>query len=216
MRFQMDADPDYQMSLDELAYFLSVCEKFDYKFKFIISGGEPLMWKNLKSGLKMLRDSKVCQNIVLYSNGINIQVVDEETISLCDTFRISRYQYNTSNINNIKSKFPQLVVVDRKQHWKVPLEPVENVFPEDCGLKNELFLYRGRVYFCPMCPPITIQQKLDIITSVEVNYETGFLEGLKQLEKDHKPTLCPCCTWNKKIRAKYCSIPNISSRLKAL
>ena len=51
MKHFMEANAKYEMSLEEIDFFLEASEKYNYKFDFILSGGEPLIWKNLEEGL---------------------------------------------------------------------------------------------------------------------------------------------------------------------
>jgi molybdenum cofactor biosynthesis enzyme MoaA len=81
------------MTLGDLQKFLHCTEVSGYFVeKLDITGpGEPLLWKNLREGLAMLRASPAIGSIHVVTNGLDLNRIDEDTWKCIDVLRVSVY-----------------------------------------------------------------------------------------------------------------------------
>lgn len=202
----------YQMSLDEVRLFIDASEKSGYKFNIVLTGGEPLVWRNLKEGLRLLRASKACGRITMFSNAMYIESVDQELVGLLDSIRISRYRDNGENIITLKERFSDKVSldeVDRQEFWANPTEAVPNALPVNC-LNPELMLYDHQVFACPHSKSIAIGNGSTIKLSNPL--EIGFIKGLADIKTTYHTEVCNYCISNGKVREQLSKEVNFCAR----
>jgi organic radical activating enzyme len=148
------------MSLEEIEKLIHYSEKSGYSFNFRYTGGEPLYWKNLEEGTRLLRNSKICKSILLMTNGMKHENLTKEVISMLDYVRISQYGYNEEAMKILKGKYPHKVrIVDREEFYPNPKHPVENSTPVECGNLESLY-FQGKVYACPHSYSLAIRHNL--------------------------------------------------------
>jgi molybdenum cofactor biosynthesis enzyme MoaA len=102
----------YDLPLDHLQEFIHFTETSGYLIrKLQLTGpGEPLLWKNLKEGLRLLRASPAIGEICIISNGLSIHRIDDETWKNLDQVQISLYPaFNKSERLNLAAR-----VLDRE------------------------------------------------------------------------------------------------------
>jgi hypothetical protein len=83
----------YQLSLDHVREFINFTEQSHYLIKqlHLTGPGEPLLWRNLEEGLRLLRGSRAIQRIALISNGLNLQRIDNDMWNNIDQIHVSVY-----------------------------------------------------------------------------------------------------------------------------
>ena len=205
----LKAHPGYEMSLEELRDFIVASEKSHYAFDFQISGGEPLLWPHLKEGLKMLRASKICHSITMFTNAMDISRFDTETATLIDDIRISKYSGNHGNIKILKEKYPERVnVVEREDFWPNLETLLPGVLPPRCCAR-QLWFFKRRIYFCAHCASIALRHHHDIEMSLPVRER--FLDGLYALKIKQQQYVCGYCFHNWALREKIKKVKNVSS-----
>lgn len=209
----MHAAPRYQMQLDELAEMLRTAEASGYRFHFVLTGGEPLMWSNLQAGLQLLRSSPVTASIVMFTNAGFPDRLTVPIAEMLDSIRVSEYFYNMRQIEALKNMHADKVqVVERTGFWVNPTEPlpVSVAFPVDC-LNEEVLLYDHHVYACP--------HNLSIAMNLEVNpkmcvpsTQLSFLDELQQIKhsEEHQMQICRACVSNACVRRNVEKTMNIS------
>lgn len=86
MRYQFR---NYHLPLDELAEFLRVTEESGYFIERLdLTGpGEPLLWKHLREGLKLIRSSKAIGSINVVTNGLELSRLDEVSWACIGLYR---------------------------------------------------------------------------------------------------------------------------------
>lgn len=200
MAHLMAATKQYQMSLGELQEFIGLSERCNYKFNFELTGGEPLLWKNLKQGLQLLKASKICGNILIFTNAMSISKLDDEIMDCIDQLRVSEYTSNKKNIQTLKRKWPEkLRVVNRENFWKNPAWRVPNALPAECLNPEPMYMDR-KIYGCPHSA--SIANAHDSQTKLSVPLQDNFLDHIKQLRAGQETTICACCISNNKVRQK--------------
>ncbi|MEZ4750221.1 MAG: 4Fe-4S cluster-binding domain-containing protein [Bdellovibrionota bacterium] len=207
MQFLMKADPKYQMSLEELDKFISMSEYSNYSFDFLLTGGEPLIWKNLREGLKRLRQSRICNSIRILSNAMNIDRLDDEIMGYLDGLRVSEYSTNKENIPDSAEKMagqdifrkPRRILGESKTS-------VSGTLPAVC-LNPEMLLYKDQVFACPHSRSIalSVQSELRLANPVAPHFMTGlfWIKAAQQAE------ICTRCISNQRVRDKAKKTNNI-------
>jgi hypothetical protein len=203
MQHQMKSAFRYQMSLEEVADFLRVSEESNYSFHIVLSGGEPLLWKNLEAGVTMLRASKAVRTITVFSNGIHYQKLNNRIVDMLDCLRVSHYKDvvggsdNTEHIKAIKALYPKTTAVDRSRFWVNPDAPVAEYQPVAC-LNSERMFYDGRIYACPHAASIAIHARSDVQTSIPL--QPHFMEQTGAIRSGFHQEICSRCISNNTVR----------------
>lgn len=206
MQYLMKRDPKYHMSLEEIDRLVSSSERSRYKFDFILTGGEPLLWKNLKEGLRRLRASSICKSIQIFTNAMNISRLDAETVGYVDVVRVSEYSTNKENIQKLLAAFPDKVkVVNREEFWPNLREPMKGALPAVC-LNPEMLLYDNKVYACPHSQSLAILAKRELRLSNPL--APGFVKGLFWIKLRQQRAVCTRCISNNRVRERVARIPN--------
>ena len=200
MQFQMGANKKYHMSLEELSDFLKYSIISGYNFQVLLSGGEPLLWKNLEAGLKMLRNSPAIDKITMFSNSMYPDKVTKDIIDNLDIIRVSYYEHNESHMQELKNKWPDKVeIVDKQEFWANPkvAVPKEIAMPVEC-LNAPFHLYDRNVYACSHCNSLSIHSgaKVKMCNPLGIN----FLNNIMELKKGLSEEVCTWCISNKKVR----------------
>jgi len=200
MRNFMNSNKYYEMSIAELKMFIEITEKSKYVFDIIICGGEPLLWKYLDEGLKLIRNSSISNKILIFSNVVNIDIINDSIMQSITQLRISRYNCNQVNINKLMSYYPDKIrVVERREFFKLPIYSLDNVLPQEC-LTPECFFMENKVFACPHSASVNYgKNKLEDGTKLYVPLQINYLRYIKDiLEK--QTSLCAKCISNSKVR----------------
>lgn len=122
----------YHMSEKEIDDFLKAITNSNYKVKqLILSGGEPILWKNLHL-IKKIRICENIKNITLFSNGV--QEIPEWVIKIVNKIQFSIYfKSNLKYIENLQKKYKHIAVKNKYKFWKWPIKKMENMIPARCG-----------------------------------------------------------------------------------
>lgn len=215
MRGLMSKDRKYEMSLDELTVFIDVTEKSSYKFHYMLTGGEPLLWKNLKEGVRLLRQSASCNYLYLFTNLLNYEVLDDEVMSNLNCIKVSRYTINEDEIHEVQKRYGNKVkVYDRREFWINPKEKVDTNTPVICMNEGELLFQDYHVYSCLHSASIAAAHN-DTETTICQSLELGYLDGLDEIRTNQAKDICSLCTSNRKIR-NMVSKPEHESQLRIL
>ncbi len=203
MQHTMQADPKYQMSLEELQALIEYGELSGYQFDFVLTGGEPLLWKYLPEGLQLLRTSRITKNITMFSNGMFPERVTQPVADALTAIRLSEYLYNADKVKQLQRLWPRKVsIVERTGFWKNPTEPVplQIALPVEC-MNPEVMYYNGEVYACPHNLSLAKLSGSTAKLSRSVR-QVNFLVGLPGIKKDHQHAseICTWCISNNKIR----------------
>ena len=200
MRGLMSKDRKYEMSLEELLAFIDVTEKSRYKFHYMLTGGEPLLWKNLKEGVRLLRQSASCNYLYLFTNLLNYEVLDNEIMDNLNCVKVSQYTTNEEEIREVKKRYgDKIKVYDRRKFWINPKEKIDINTPVMCMNEGELLFQDYHVYSCLHSASIAAAHK-DTETTICQPLELGYLDGLDEIRKNQAKDICSWCTSNKEVR----------------
>lgn len=207
----MKNDSKYHMSLEEIKLLIKYSEEANYEFKFIISGGEPLLWNNLEKGLNLLKSSKITKEIVVFSNAMFHDKLNSNIMDSIDVIRVSHYFYNDKHMQELKDKYPDKVeIVERTGFWENPKSPVpkEIASPVNC-LTPHCWLYNYEVYSCPHCKSIALGNGSKIKLCKPLGPK--FLEELGIIKSNMSEEICSMCISNGKVRNYVKKLVNVSN-----
>lgn len=199
----------YCLSLEEIKNLIQISEKSQYRFFFTLSGGEPTLWPHLAEGTKMLRDSKICIGIEIFTNALNIDVFNEPLVDLLDIIRISQYSSNARNIKTLKDAYGKKIqIVDRTEFWSNPTEPMPDSLPTEC-LYGKSWHFDGQIYACAHSQSLIYTNPHNVQLSVPL--EVGFLNKLEEIKEKQAPYVCTVCISNAKVRRQVAKLKNLSA-----
>jgi len=208
MMNQMNLHASYQMSIEEIEKLIYYSERSGYCFNYRYTGGEPLYWKHLKEGTRLLRNSKSCKSILLMTNAMKYENLTEEIVEMLDYIRISQYTYNEQAMKIVKNKYHNKTrIVDREEFYPNPNSPFENATPVECGNLEHLY-FQGKIYACPHSYSLALKHNL---THLELGEEIkdNFLNRNCEIREGHIE-ICKLCLGNKKVRDQIDKTKNIS------
>jgi organic radical activating enzyme len=198
--------------MDEIEKFIDASVKSGYQFDFLLTGGEPLLWKHLDEALKALRASGIVKSVSIFTNAMLPNKVTTSIMDNTDRLRISLYDYNKQQTNELVQRFGcKVQVVDRTGFWKNPETPVpdEIALPMVC-MNAEFLYYNYEVYACPHALSIVKHNgsKVPICKPLEIN----FLEGIMDMKEGQAKEICTMCISNKRVRDYVMKIHNVDKR----
>lgn len=201
----MKDKPRLALTLEQLTRFLKVSESSGYLFEIVFTGGEPLLWRHFRASLPILRQSPAVEKITLFTNALHIEPLDEVTVSMLDSIRISEYSNNTLNIQTLLKRWPNKVsIVDRTEFYENPREAAPVTGSADC-MNDEMILIGDEIYACPHSLAISLANNLPGVYSKPV--EPNFIRGVGLLKRSQSKSVCKYCISNRKVR-------NITQKIK--
>lgn len=208
MKHLMKNDLRYQMSVEEIKELLHFSALSRYAFDFILTGGDPLLWRNLEEGLVALRKSPVTKSITMFTNAMFHSRLTQKAVDCLDSIRISHYEGNDSHMEYMKKTWPEkVVIVERTEFWENPSEPVEDSLPAEC-LNSESLYYNGKVYACPHSGSIAKRNGSEAKTFDVLG--KNFLKNYKSIREGQEKEICTMCISNMKVRNQVQKIKNIT------
>lgn len=191
----------YQMTPDEIGKLIEALRRSGYPpfRQIIVAGGESFLWAHLVEGLQMLREARLGP-VEVYTNALALSKI-EAAIGLIDTLRISLYDWNRPQVEELRTRYGKKCrVVDCRRHWRLPTGRYgDEVLPADCVGPGYL-LYDGHLYPCCNGPatPLGLGTPLEEVPRCRV--QPGFVELLAGLRESMAP-FCRACVGNRKLRA---------------
>jgi len=200
----MSWKPNYQMSIEEVTDFIKYTKESNYpQFKsIIVSGGEPLLWKNLEEGTRLLKESGLAKAINVFSNGMNGERISNELLSNINMIRISRYKDNGEILDDLFRRFgsQKIIIVNRTEHTPIPKNFLDNVLPATCGCEGFGVCDRV-VYGCPMVPAVIkeFDIPMEIYPETYTDLKPHWMEYFEGFARENYQ-LCRGCIGNLKVR----------------
>jgi hypothetical protein len=215
MRGLMSKDNKYEMSMEELTAFIDVTEKSGYKFHYMLTGGEPLLWGNLKEGVRLLRGSSSCNFLYMFTNLIDCESLDDEVMECMDCIKVSEYATNQDNLRKVKERYGAKVrSYDRTKFWVNPKQKISINTPVRCTNEGEIMLYDWHIYACLHSASLTAVHG-DTETPICKPLELNYLDGLDEIRVNQAENICSLCTSNREIR-EMLSKPRNESQVRIL
>jgi organic radical activating enzyme len=196
----------YQMTLEEIENLIYYSEKSRYGFDFVLTGGDPLLWKNMEECLLRLKKTPITKSIIMFTNGMFYKNLNDTIVSCLDSIRVSNYEGNEEHMKEIKRLYPEKVrIVERTEFWVNPSAPVPNSSPMEC-LNPEHMFYNNKIYACPHALSIVKHNGSQVQISKDL--EIDFLHDIQIIKKGQDREVCSMCISNNKVRKQVAKIHN--------
>lgn len=181
------ANPDYEMTIEQVFNLIRVCKESNYHFDtIIISGGEPTLWPLLPEACKMLIDANIGK-VQVWSNGVNIDVL--RSISGKVDIRVSGHSKNSQYQEELRTF---ATIKEKGKFYLRANAPVEGSLPAKCHCPH-ITITGDTAYGCSLVSWI--------LQDVPDNYKTpvryGFLDRLHDMANE---PICMICEANDKVR----------------
>lgn len=202
---------DYEISIPDLEEFIEITHKSGYKFKYTISGGEPLLWSNLQEGVKLLRESDTCCGMLMFTNALNIDALNNEVADCFNEIRISAYRANSKEVKQLKQQFGDKVrIVPREKFYPIPESPIQGTTPAVCEY-DKWWYYNRRIYCCAHGLSLYLDCPYSLSNELTLNYVDGLLEIKERLMNDPLGA-CGRCAANTHFKQKSTKLTNFSKK----
>ena len=207
------ATPGYHMGMEEVNALIDATRKSQYKYDmFLITGGEPFLWRNLVEGLRAFSRSGIVKYIRVFTNAMVMKNINtnglirlQEASKYINEIRCSQYVGNAPHVKKMQS-LPFMkgkVSIANKESFQVtPAEPVPESLPAQCACDNPE-LENGKIYVCCGLLMLKHQRKFNVDNSLVSNVGAGYLDGFYDGDKRFRQEACAYCRANQKIVGKF-------------
>ena len=210
----MSESAGFHMSLEDLEDFVRYSSDAGYVYRYIIlSGGEPLLWQNLREGVELLHKAGLTKQLKLFTNGLAIQ---ESRLDLIDhvlkhltVLRVSTYEGNEENVDLLKSSFPDARNIrlyrgaDRVVSPAIEdaPKPVPGSVPAACACPN-FSVIGGRIFLCSGSHFVigSLGWDPEAFPYIETEVGPDFLSAFQGIDRLSQP-FCQFCVSNKLVRS---------------
>lgn len=198
----MTNNPTYRLTVVQLRHFLTTCKVSDYHIgRLILSGGEPLLWPALKSGVKLIKDSGVADYIEVWTNAMHYTKTNAPALKLAlkhvDLVRVSETNRNYDHIQRMIADGLPVRTVNKREFIQRPKQARPESVPARCNCPH-LELCGETVYACALVLWNSESDGTPIPAGMSVPVAPFFLEGLRY-EKAHLMDMCQRCVGNLRI-----------------
>jgi hypothetical protein len=143
----------YQLNLDDLREFIRHTEESRYLIKLLdLTGpGEPLLWKNLKEGLKLLHASPAIEEVRIVTNGLALSRLNDEDWSHVGRVDFSMYPANKAVADELEALGPhrEKVTIRNKGTFRTAPKAGETApVPCACQCSGPMYFDRKIFYYC--------------------------------------------------------------------
>lgn len=214
----IDIYKNYHLTIQELNKFIYYTKKSNYYYnKILLYGpGEPTLWDNLNEGIKILYNSGITDNICMYSNGVSIDNIKEETWSYLNNIRFSIYPStkNKKYLREIQKKYGKNKISEVHIHsfYSYLTKKQKGNIPCKCLCPGPTFI-KDKIFFFCHCPSLFTAAKImgvnifdyeNIYSKLKENY---LVEIEDEIEQTRDFEFCKYCVANSNVvsslRHKY-------------
>ena len=143
----------YQLKLADLREFIRFTEESRYLIKVLdLTGpGEPLLWKHLKEGLRLLHHSPAIEKVRIVSNGLALERLDDEDWNHVDRLEFSLYPANTKaqdDLSALGSHRAKVGIRNQETFLTAPMPGEAAPIPCNCGCTGPMYFDRKVFFYC--------------------------------------------------------------------
>lgn len=173
-----------------------------------VLGGEPLLHSNLTGLLRAVRASEISERICIFTNGILLDRVDDETLSLVDEIYLSLYPLSSAVTARIRERAEEIahkgIKVQTVEYASfresISQEPtagqaVIKTIYDTCQVAHVwrcLAVDSGKLYRCPQSM-IFAEKTQDYSDALEIRKISNVETVLSFLENNQPIGACACC-----------------------
>lgn len=201
------SDPDYEMSMDEVRFFLD-CSRYQgitYEW-LILGGGETLLWPNLRDALELIKESPFFQKTWVFTAAISPRIY-REIEPLVDRWTFSYYGKKPDYIP------PKMEIWEAtKDHWRVKIADMPEFLPADCWCRG-VYVMKGRVYSCSQYCEYALRAGADL---KDEHYSEPLTSNYQDvcLGKDvYRGKFCSTCLSNAKAHGWLGTVDNTKQKV---
>lgn len=200
--YSMQCMKDYEMSLEEVHYFIDSTIRRNIHYDFItLTGGEVSTWPNLKEAVTLIYNAKIANNIGLITNGTAPEKIFE-IAHLLSVYAVSATQAPKDHLTLFENSGHN-IVYNWVSHKPVPITPMDKALPAICCNRldwlnnptNQLHYAQGKVYYC--CYVIDISNIVPITQDLVCSFEDDFISYF--IDKVYDKEICRYCLCNEKV-----------------
>jgi hypothetical protein len=198
--------------MEDLAKFIYYTKESGYYFPRLgINGpGEPLLWKNFNAGVQLLKKSQIASRIHIDSNGLLLDIIEEQTWECIDNIRISVYEPFKvhESLREAQERYKDKILIEIKKTFRaMPRRKYKRTIPCSClcfgpmFIKDKIFLFCGSpVFEAAALMKVDIFEREDLCSPIGLNYMDRF-----DPRKIGNLEFCEYCWANSNI-----NMPNLS------
>jgi hypothetical protein len=195
----MKAKAGYHMPMEQVELFCQCVDASDENIpEVLISGGEPILWKNLIPGLVRFKRCRKINKVGLFTSAPPYGHY-EAVIKSVDRLCISRYGHNEEIARQIARISPKVDVAVHTWHYPLPQEPVEGAIPGGCLCEGPAYI-DGQIWVCSCMLSLQLQHPhLSNDTCLCEPIGPNFHEILRGWKNGNEPP-CALCVANPRVR----------------
>jgi hypothetical protein len=124
------------MSLNDFEKFLECSRKSNYTInELVLSGGEPVLWKNIIPALEMIKKYSNIEKTILFTNGTKL--ISNDIVKNVDKIILSVYGKSNRTVMSQMKKFcinnkTDLKIKRKNRFWPWPNNKLDNTLPGKC------------------------------------------------------------------------------------
>lgn len=179
-----------------------------------VTGGDPSLWAHLPECLKMLKQSKLFDRVITYTN---LMWYGEDTkdrllniANAADLLLVSQYPVNKRMVDSVKSLYLKNVeFLDTYRFFREPPSIIPKTIPAQCDCPGPSFYSNNKIFACNSIRPIEYKLGLQqhCLQGLWTGLGVGFMERL-DWTKLQSFIGCGCCVANKKVQKAVGLVPH--------
>lgn len=186
------------MGIDQLTTLLERAKELHQHYLiFNITGGEPMLLRDIKDRIRIIRESGVVDSIRLFTNGI---ISLDGVGDLVDIILCTKRDFNAENADEIKRKYGEKATVQTSEFKTLPMSPVSETLPSLCNCRGYQLL-DGTIFVCPNAAEhmerVPSMRREDYCASIDEDWVAKF----RSMRRDDMD-ICTVCLGNRKVWSK--------------
>lgn len=215
----MNKYPSFHWSIGSVKNFINATHKSGYHFKIVLlSGGEPLLWKNIIEGTRLIKQSGITDCVKILTNSVAVTEKNigwfSDVIENIDNVRISRYIGNDRSIEIIKQIFPndeRIHISDKTEFLIQTDQPIPDSTPAVCHCDYPT-VFGDNIDVCGGMRFLSLNNRIKVDPSMVVKIRTKYLDYFSSkecMEKKLNQEACKYCMVNKNVIDKLKKEKNV-------
>lgn len=211
----LDNGKEPVMTLEQVRNLCECIQKSHYRFfQADVTGGDPSLWKDLPECLRILKQAKISDRVITYSNLMWYDDSKKERLldiaSAADLLLVSCYPINKDKVEMVaKLNIKNIEWLDMRLFFPEPNRPIQYSLPAKCDCPGPTFYSDNRIYACNSIRPLEHKLKLDKneYAGLYTNLDFNFMDKLNFIKlKTFRG--CQFCVANKRVQKIAGQVPH--------